>query len=125
MSWLFSSGTLTGQETRAGRPDWAGDGYVFLSKSHLLAINWTNKEVVNKLLERETLQSKHILCSASMLGILDRTCNEEVPHELIINGRDRFEMTRAAQVSDAKVISLQVVMDSGLRPSTASPSSTP
>ena len=107
VSWLFSSGTLTGTEDRAGRPRWAGGSYVFLSRSHLRSINWTNPEVVDNLLGGEKLQSKHILCSGSMIGILDKALKENVDPGLIVNGRERFQMTRAAQVKRARVTNLR------------------
>ena len=111
VSWLWSSGTLTGKDDRAGRPQWAGGGYVFLSRSHLRSINWTNPEVVDNLLGGEKLQSKHILCSGSMIGILDRALNEDVDPGVIVNGRERFQMTRAAHVRAARVINLRAAAE--------------
>ena len=109
VSWLFSSGTLTGTEDRAGRPRWAGGAYVFLSR--LRSINWTNPEVVDNLLGGEKLQSKHILCSGSMIGILDKALNEDVDPGLIVNVRERFQMTRAAHVRAARVINLRAAAE--------------
>ena len=107
VSWLFSSGTLTGTEDRAGRPCWAGGSYVFLSRSHLQSINWTNPEVVDNLLGGEKLQSKHILCSGSMISIFDKALNEDVDPRLIVNGRERFQMTRASHVKRARIMNLR------------------
>ena len=106
VSWLFSSGTLTGTEDRAGRPRWAGGSYVFLSMSHLRSINWTNSEVVDNLFG-EKLQSKHLLCSGSMIGILNKALNEDVDPSVIVNNREKYQMTRAAQIKSARVINLR------------------
>ena len=77
---------------------------MFLSMSHLRSINWTNSEVVDNLLGGEKLQSKHILCSGSMIGILDKALNEDVDPGVIVNNRERYQMTRAAQIRSARVI---------------------
>ncbi len=81
-----------------------------LRASHQVAlanINWTNPEVVDNLLGGEKLQSKHILCSGSMISIFDKALNEDVDPRLIVNGRERFQMTRASHVKKARIINLR------------------
>ena len=79
---------------------------MFLSKAHLQAINWRHPAVVDNSLGGTKLQSKLILCSGPMLGILDKALNEDVDPGLIVNAYERFQMTRSALVSAAKIIHL-------------------